>query len=305
MYDLVIIGGGPAGAAAGVYAARKKIKTVLITENFGGQSVVSIEVQNWIGEKSISGLELARKLEEHVRTHKIDIEESDMVERVEKISGGFKVFSKNGKQFETKSILAASGSRRKKLGVPGEKEFSGKGVAYCATCDAPLFTGKTVAVIGAGNVGLEAARDLTSYAKKIYLLVRSEKIRGDIVTLEEISKSSKVEVIYNAEVKEIFGDKLVAGLKYSDKKSDSLKELRLEGVFVEIGSVPNSEFVEDLARLDQWGQIMVDHKTQQSSVPGIWAAGDVGDGLYKQNNIAAGDAIKAVLNISDYLNNKK
>jgi len=192
MYDLVIIGGGPAGAAAGVYAARKKIKTVLITENFGGQSVVSIEVQNWIGEKSISGLELARKLEEHVRTHKIDIEESDMVERVEKISGGFKVFSKNGKQFETKSILAASGSRRKKLGVPGEKEFGGKGVAYCATCDAPLFTGKTVAVIGAGNVGLEAARDLTSYAKKIYLLVRSEKIRGDIVTLEEISKNGYV-----------------------------------------------------------------------------------------------------------------
>lgn len=304
IYDLLIIGGGPAGVAAGVYAGRKKIKTALITENFNGQSIVSADIQNWIGTKSISGFDLAKNLEEHVRTQDIEITEGELVEKVEKNISSFFVFIRGGQKLETKTILVASGSRRRKLGVPGEQEFDGKGVVYCATCDVPLFNNKTVAVVGAGNAGLEAARDLISYASKIYLLVRGEKIRGDAVTFEEISKSPKVEIIYDAEVKEIFGDKFVTGLKYLNKKANSLKDLKLEGVFVEIGSVANSGFVKDFVQLDQWGQIRVDHKTQMSSMPGIWAAGDVTDGLYKQNNIAAGDAIKAVLNVNDFLSRK-
>lgn len=304
MFDLIVVGGGPAGVAAGVYAARKKIKTLLIAKEFGGQSLVSADVQNWIGTKSLSGLDLAKNLEEHLRAQEgIEVLDSDLVTRVEKISGGFSVITESGKNFEAKTILVCSGSHHKKLGVPGEDELNGKGVVYCSTCDAPLFGGKTVAVVGAGNAGLEAVRDLFPYAEKIYMLVRSDKIKGDPITFEAVQTNPKVEILYQAEVQEILGDNLVTGVKYLDKSSNQIKELKLDGVFVEIGSAPNSDLVKDLVKLDQRGQIIVDHKTQMSSLPGIWAAGDVTDVLYKQNNISAGDAIKAVLNIYDYLNN--
>ena len=302
IYDLLIIGGGPAGASAGVYAARKKLKTVLITENFYGQSIVSAEIQNWIGIKAISGMDLAKNLEEHVKSYDIEIVEGDLVKQVEKIDGGFRVFSKSGKIFETKTILVVSGGRHRKLGVPGEKEFDGKGIVYCATCDAPLFAGKEVAVIGAGNSGLEAARDLLSYATKIYILEFTDKIFGDPMTFDALKKDSRVEVIMSAEVKEVFGDGLLRGLKYADRNSGEVKELAVEGIFVEIGSVPNSEFVKDLVKLNKRGEIEIDSRTQKTSLDGIWAAGDVCDVLYKQNNIAAGDAVKAVLDIGDYLN---
>ncbi len=303
MHDLIIIGGGPAGIAAGVYAARKKIKTLLITESFGGQSLVSSDVQNWIGTKSLSGLDLAKNLEEHLRAQEsIEIADGDLAERVEKLnSNGFKVVTKNGKNFETKTVLICSGSHHKKLGIPGEDKLNGKGVVYCSTCDAPLFSGKIVVVVGAGNAGLEAVRDLFPYANKIYLLIRSDKVKGDPITFEEVKNNPKVEIMYQVEAQEISGDKLVAGIKYVDKDKNQSGELKLDGVFVEIGTVPNSDMVKDLVKLDQRGQIIVDHKTQMSSFPGIWAAGDVSDVLYKQNNISAGDAIKAVLNIYDYL----
>ena len=303
MYDLVIVGGGPAGVAAGVYAARKKIKTLLIAKEFGGQSLVSADIQNWIGVKSLSGLELAQRLEEHLRAQEgIEILDGDSAENVQKLdSTGFRVTAKSGKVLETKTALICSGSHHKTLGVPGEDKLNGKGVVYCSTCDAPLFGGKTVAVVGAGNAGLEAVRDLFSYASKIYLLVRSDKVKGDPVTLEEVKKNPKLEIKYQAEVREILGENMVTGVKYLDKADNQIKELKLDGVFVEIGSAPNSDLVKDLVQLDQGGQIMVDSKTQISSLAGIWAAGDVTDVLYKQNNISAGDAVKAVLNIYDYL----
>ena len=179
MFDLVIVGGGPGAVAAGVYAARKKIKTLLITDSFGGQSLVSADIQNWIGDKSISGLELAQKLEEHLRAQEdIEISDSDRVNLVEKISTGFKIGTQSGKFYETRTLLIASGSRRRRLGVPGEDKLDGKGVAYCATCDAPLFKNKVVAVVGGGNAGLEAGLDLLSYARKIYILVRGAALRG-------------------------------------------------------------------------------------------------------------------------------
>ena len=307
MYDLVIVGGGPAGVAAGVYAARKKIKTLLIAKEFGGQSLVSADIQNWIGVKSLSGLELAQRLEEHLRAQEgIEILDGDSAENVQKLdSTGFRVTAKSGKVLETKTALICSGSHHKTLGVPGENKLNGKGVVYCSTCDAPLFGGKTVAVVGAGNAGLEAVRDLFSYASKIYLLVRSDKVKGDPVTLEEVKKNPKLEIKYQAEVREILGENMVTGVKYLDKADNQIKELKLDGVFVEIGSAPNSDLVKDLVQLDQGGQIMVDSKTQISSLAGIWAAGDVTDVLYKQNNISAGDAVKAVLNIYDYLNKNK
>jgi alkyl hydroperoxide reductase subunit F len=306
MYELIIIGGGPGAVSAGVYAGRKQIKTALITETFGGQSIVSNEIYNWIGTKAISGLELAKNLEEHVRAHGIQIIDGDIVTAVEKIDGGppkghFLVTTKSGKTFETKTILVASGSRHRRLGVPGEDKLDGKGVVFCSTCDAPLFKNKEIAVVGAGNSGLEAVVDSLAYASKISLLVRGTEMRGDPVTQAKIKSHPKVTIIYNASTTEVLGETSVTGLKYEDMETKEIKTLSLQGVFVEIGSIPNSDFVKNLVELNKFGEIVVDHKTQASSCTGIWAAGDVSDVIYKQNNISAGDAIKGLINLYEYL----
>jgi len=303
MYDLIIIGGGPAGIAAGIYASRKKIKSLLITDSFGGQSIVSDKIENWIGEKEISGFELAKKLENHLKSQQgIEILENELVSKIEKIENGFKVFTNNNKVFETKYILVASGSSHRKLNVLGEKEFEGRGVFYCATCDAPLMKNKTAAVIGGGNSGLEAVLDLIPYASSIYLLEYGEKLKGDAITQEKIKSNPKVQIITLAQTIEITGENFVSGLKYKDRQTNKIKELKVDGVFVEIGSTPNSFLVKDLVNLNNFGEIIVDPKTQQTSLFGIWAAGDVTDFPYKQNNIAIGHAISAILNINDYLN---
>jgi len=306
MYDLIIIGGGPAGVAAGVYAARKKIKTLLIAKEFGGQSMVSADVQNWIGTKSISGFELAQMLEHHVRAQEdIEVLSDELVTTVSGDTAKFIIGTESGKQFESKTLLLTSGSRRRKLGILGEKEFDGRGVVYCSTCDAPIFKGKEVAVIGGGNAGLEAARDLLPYASKIYLLHRGDTLKGDLLTQEKVKADPKVSIILSAQMEEVFGASFVEGLRYTDSISGERRELAVQGVFVEIGSLPNSDFVKGLVALNQYGEITVDHKTQRTSLLGIWAAGDVTDVLYKQNNISAGDAVKAVLNIYDYLHSGK
>lgn len=301
MYELAIIGGGPAGVSAGVYAARKQIKAVLLTKDFAGQSITSADVQNWIGTKSVSGFELAKMLEGHLKAQEgIEVKEGFPASKIEKISGGFKIFF--GEEIiEAKTILLATGSRPKKLNIPGEENYSGRGVFYCSTCDAPLMKNKTAAVVGGGNSGFEAARDLLPYANKIYILEYLEECRADAVTCARVRESGKSEEITSAATQEIFGDTFVKGLKYQDRKSGEIKELAVDGVFVEIGFIPNSESVKDLVEMDDHGHVKVDHKTQKTSLEGVWAAGDVSDVLYKQNNIAAGDAIKAVLNIYDYL----
>jgi len=299
MCDLLIVGGGPGGVAAGVYAARKKINAVLVTDTFGGQSLVSNDVQNWIGMKSVSGFDLAKMLEEHLRAQSgIEIVAGDLVTVVTALStGGFRAETKSGRAIETRFLLITTGSRRRKLGVPGEKELEGKGVFYCSTCDAPLMNGKVVAVIGGGNAGLEGALDSLPYASKIYILERGAALKGDVVTQEKLKANSKVEFILNAETLAVLGDASVTGLRYRDLTNSAEKELKLDGVFVEIGAMPNSDIVKELVELNTFGEVVVDHKTQQTSNPGIWAVGDVSDVRYKQNNISAGDAVKAVLNI--------
>lgn len=305
MHDLLIIGGGPGGVAGGIYASRKKMKAAIISETFGGQSVVSNDIQNWIGSKSISGLDLSKNLEEHLRSYKdLEIIEGDLVLKIEKIDGGFRIATREGKSLEAKTVLVTSGSRHRRLGIPGEDRLDGKGVVWCATCDAPLFSGKIVTVVGAGNVGLEAVRDSLAYATKVYLMVRTESVKGDISTLEEIKKNPKVEIMYNVEAREILGEDFVSGLKYLDKNDNQVKELKTDGVFVEIGTVPNVEFLGDLVAKNEYNAIIVDHATQKTSQDGIWAAGDVTDLPYRQNNISAGDAIKALLNINDFLNKR-
>lgn len=310
LYDVIIIGAGPAGTAAAVYAARKKLKTLLITEEFGGQSIVSDDIQNWIGEQHISGFDLAKKFEEHVRafpeTMDIKTPEKAVSVKTTTCRNGsricdFAVTTDQGNTYNGKTVILAPGARRKKLGVPGEEKLNGKGVAYCSTCDAPLFAGKKVAVVGGGNAGLEAAVDLFSYAEKIYVLEYGEQLKADPVTQEEVRKNPKAEILLNAQTKEVLGDDFVSGIKYVDRKTNEEKILDVGGVFVEIGSVPNSEMVKNLVELDKWGQVVIDSKHGSTSVPGIFAAGDITDDPYKQNNISAGDAVKAALAAYGYL----
>lgn len=305
-YDLIIVGGGPGGVAAGVYAARKKLRTALVTDSFGGQSLVSARVENWIGTPSLSGFELAQALEAHLRAQEgIEIIHGDRVAKVtrtgDKAGAPFLLVTESGKTFEAHAVLLTSGSRRRRLGVPGEQELEGKGVAYCATCDAPLFEGKDVAVVGGGNAGLEATQDLLPYARTITLVHDGEVLKGDARTVEQVRREEKVQFVLDAEATGVRGARWVEGLEYLEKGTGAVKVLPVQGVFVEAGVVPNSEPVRDLVNVNERGEVVVDPMTQATSVPGIWAAGDVTDGLYRQNNISAGDAIKAVLNICNFL----
>jgi len=306
MYELLILGGGPAAVSAGIYAGRKRIKTVIVTDNFSGQSIVSDKIENWIGTKEISGFDLAKSMEDHLRSQQgIEIVDGELGQLIERIEGGFSVKTPSGKAFETKAVVIATGGRHRKLGIPGEDKFEGRGVVFCSTCDAPLFRGREIAVVGGGNAGLEAVIDLIPYASKIHLIVRADKIKGDPQTFDMVKASDKVSIIYNATPKEILGDSFVSAIKYTDTASNEEKEITVQGVFVEVGTVPNSDMVKGLVELGEKNEIKIDCRTGRSSVLGIWAAGDVSDAPYKQNNIAAGDGIKAVLNVYDWLRNGK
>ena len=307
VYDTIIIGGGPAAAAAGVYAARKQLKTLLVTESFGGQSIVSDDIQNWIGEPHLSGIDLAKKLEAHIRSYSdiLEVKSPERVTRVAKHPANFEVTTDKD-NYQGRTVIVASGARRRKMGIPGEDKFEGKGVAYCSTCDAPLFRDKKVVVVGGGNAGLEAVQDLFPYALEITILERGANIRGDEKTYQEIQKNPKFKgVLVNVQTIEVLGDQLVTGIKYRDLKTNQEKILEVGGIFVEIGSVPNSEIVKDLVQIDEHGQIMVNFQHARTSHPGIFAAGDVTDDPYKQNNISAGDGVRAALAAYNYLLNRE
>lgn len=305
MYDLVIIGGGPAGVAAGVYASRKQLKTLFLSPDFGGQSIVSDGVENWIGEIKISGPDLAKKLQDHLEAYAgeyVDIKK-EFVEKIEKNGEEFEIKT-NNESYKIKSVLIASGSSRKKLDIPGAERLEHKGLTYCASCDGPLFSGKDVVVIGGGNSALESAAQLGAYANSVTLIHRRDEFRGDPITAEALEKNPKINFILNAVPTEVLGDKFVSGLKYKENESGEEKELKVDGIFVEIGSIPNNKFVKDLVDLEENGTIKVDPWNQRTSVEGIWAAGDVTNGKYHQNNIAAGDAVKALEDIYIWIKQK-
>lgn len=310
MYDLIIIGGGPGGVAAGVYAGRKLLKALLITESFGGQSLNSNDIQNWIGTLAITGSELAKRLEEHVRVQEsLEIKEYSRVSHIEKVNVpeyALPVWdvSVGDSVYRSKAVIVTSGGRRRKLEVPGEKEFEGRGVVYCSTCDAPLFKDKDVVVVGAGNAAMEAVVDVVSYARNVTLLIRGTVFKCDTVTKQKIldfERDGRISVIFQAETTEIIGDVFVTGIKYLDKEHNREKELAVQGVFVEIGSIPNSDFVKGLVDMDEHGHIIIDHRTGETSQQGIFAAGAVANQLYDQNNISVGDAIKATLTANNYI----
>lgn len=300
MYDLVIIGGGPAGVAAGVYAARKRIKTNLVTFDFGGQSIVSSGIQNWIGFVEIPGEELAKKMKEHLFAYKsdvVDITEGEKVVSIERVENHYIVTTDKDKKIETRMILCTSGSNRKKLTVPGADIFEHKGVTYCATCDGPMFGGADVVVIGGGNAAFESAAQLAAYANSVTILQRADVYRADAVTVEKVLGMPNVKGITGTELISIDGDKFVSSLTYKDTKSGEVKKVDCAGVFVEIGHEPSTDFLGDLVEKNKLGEIIVNPKTQQTSAENIWAAGDCTDVLYRQNGIAMGDAIKAIENL--------
>jgi len=300
MLDLIIVGGGPAGAAAAVYAARKRLKTLLVVEEWGGQSTVSTDVQNWIGTKSISGIDLAKALREHTEAHKgecLEILTPARAEGFEAADDKVTVTLKDGSKKEAHALLITSGARRRRLDIPGAAEYDQKGLTYCASCDGPLFADKDVAVIGGGNAGFETALQLLAYCKTVTLLNRSETFRADEITVAAAKAHKNMRILMNAEPTAVFGEQFVKGLKWKDGKTGKEETLPVEGIFVEIGLLPNTEWVGDKLEMNAIKQIKEDPKTQRASHPRVWAAGDVTDGLYHQNNIAAGDAVKALEDI--------
>lgn len=337
VYDLGICGGGPAGVAAGVYASRKLLSTVFITPSFDSQSTVASDIRNWIGTTSISGQELSENLKKHVLAcagDTVNVREGESVIKISrnkskavppddsspgsKTGGNFLITTDIG-SYETKTVLIATGSYRRKLEIPGALEFENKGITYCASCDGPLFAGKDVAVIGGGNAGFETASQLLAYAKSVTLFARGNELKADPITVEKVSAHPNMRVVKNAALKRIGGDKFVTSLTYiqtdihpkTGKQNNGNQnaetatpadiKIPVQGIFVEIGMVPNTGFAEKLIKLNEYGQILVDSRNQTTKTPGVWAAGDCTDGLYHQNNIAAGDAVKALEDIYLYL----
>ncbi len=300
MFDLIIIGGGPAGSAAAVYAARKQLHTAMIIKEWGGQSTVSSDIQNWIGTPHIAGSDLAHSFKNHVYEYKgefLTLFEGVYANTVTKNGELWSVTLEDKTVVEAKALLITTGSSRRKLGIPGSDTFEHKGVVYCASCDGPLFSGMDVVVIGGGNAGFESAAQLLAYCPTVTLLNRSETFRADAITVEKLSQNPKLNIITNAIPTEVHGDKFVTGISYQDAVTGEVKTINCGGVFVEIGQIPATEFVKDVVERTPGGQIIIDPRTQKTSAKNVWAAGDCTDVLYHQNNIAAGDAVRALEDI--------
>jgi NADH-dependent peroxiredoxin subunit F len=298
MYDLIIIGGGPAGVSAGVYASRKQLKTLFIAKEWGGQSIVSPDIQNWIGTAHLSGDALAQSLKSHLKEYAGDIvtiKEGQRVTKVTKDGDVFTVTLENGETSDAKAILVATGSIRRTLNVPGADTFEHKGLTYCASCDGPLFSGQDLVVIGGGNAAFETAAQLLAYAKSVTLFNRGDTFRADPVTVEKVLAHPNMRAITGVTPVEIQGEKFVTGIVY--EKDGEKTTLPVGGIFVEIGLVPSTEFVDGLVELDEYKRITIDPWTQKTSTPGVWAAGDCTNVKYHQNNISAGDGVKALEDI--------
>lgn len=307
MYDLIIIGGGPAGIAAGVYASRKQLKTLFVTKEWGGQSTVSFEIQNWIGTPAISGSDLAKNLEAHLRKYAdgfVEIKANVLATNVERNGTQFTVTLSDGSTADAETVLIASGSERRRLDVPGADEFEHKGLTYCATCDGPLFAEQDVAVIGAGNAAFETAAQLLAYTKSVTLFQRGPTAKADPVTIEKVLAYPNMKRLANTIITRVTGDKFVSGIGYSQDNGPEVI-LPVTGIFVEIGLIPNTNFVADTLELDEYNRIKIDPWTQRTSIPGIWAAGDCTNIKYHQNNISAGDAVRALEDIYVYLKTQK
>lgn len=296
-YQLAIIGGGPAGLTAAVYAARKRTDTVLLTHDLGGQVLWTSSVENYPGFQFIQGRDLIEKFKAQVQQFPIDVSLGFKIVSIEPLPKGYKISLDDGSHFTARSLIIATGKKYRNLNVPGEKELIGKGVAFCATCDAPLFGGKTVAVVGGGNSALTAAKDLLSYAEKIFIINISPEMQGDPVLLEPIKNSGKVEFLLNTKVFSIQGTDRVESVTVSN---NGQRTIDVSGVFVEIGLIPNSDIFKGLVEMNENGEIMVDCACRTSRA-GVFAAGDVTTVPEKQIVVAAGEGAKAALSAYEWL----
>lgn len=300
MYDIIIIGAGPAGITASVYAARKKMKVMVITKDIGGQAAWSGDIENYTGYQFITGPDLAEKFEEHLRHYDVTVRENEAVSALIKKDETIKVKTEKG-IYESKTAVITSGKRSRELNAPGEKEYKNRGLTYCATCDGPLFSGKDVAIIGGGNSALDAALSMINIANHVYIVNVNPKLEGDLIMREKVANNAKVTVMNNASVSEIKGEKMVRAIKL--KTNGAEKEIPVQGVFVEIGLTPNSEFAGDIEK-NEYGEIKVNCRNE-TNIPGIFAAGDVTDVLEKQIIIAAGEGSKAALSAFRYLSRSR
>lgn len=302
IYDIIIIGGGPAGITAGIYCVRQKMSLLLITKEFGGQMArKTVEIENYTGFPKISGLDLIKKFKEHMDDKGVKVEMGEVV-KVEKNKDIFSVFTKEGKEFQSKTIIVATGAKPKELNVLGEKEFIGKGVSYCPMCDGPLFREKKVAVIGGGDAGFETAIWLSKFAKEITILEFDKKLSGAKQNQDTAEKTGKVKVITEAEIKEIKGDNFVNAVVYNNPEE---KILNVDGVFIEIGYSPASDFVKKFVDLTDKGEIKIDRETGETKTKGLYAAGDVNRGKCRQIIVACGEGAVAANAIYKYLQNIK
>lgn len=310
-YELIIIGGGPAGITAGIYTSRLGLKTLLITKNFGGQiGEKAIAIENYPGFESISGQDLVQKMEKHLKSQNIDIK-IDEVLSLKKEDKEFFVFTKGEKEYKTKALILATGADPRPLEVPGEKEFIGKGVSYCALCDGPLYKNKITAVIGGGNAGFETALFLSRIAKKIYILEYSDKVKADENNQKLVKSTGKTEIITSAALKEIKGlpagrqgGRFVESIIYQDLKSKKEKELKTDAVFVQVGNQPATAYAKGLVNFNKRDEIIIEPETCETSTPGIFAAGDLNEGIFKQIVTATGEGAKAALAAHNYIQNQ-
>lgn len=298
-FDVLIVGGGPAGASAAIYAARKGIRTGIVAERFGGQVMDTLGIENFISVKHTEGPKLVASLEEHVKEYDVDIMKTQLAAKLEK-KDLIEIQLENGAVLKSKTVILATGARWRNVGVPGEKEFKNKGVAYCPHCDGPLFAGKDVAVIGGGNSGVEAAIDLAGITRHVTVIEFNPELKADAVLQKRLYSLPNVTVVTNAQTKEITGTDKVNGITYVDRETAESHHIELQGVFVQIGLVPNTDWLADTVERTRFGEIVVDSRGA-TNVPGVFAAGDCTNSPYKQIIISMGSGANAALGAFDYL----
>jgi NADH-dependent peroxiredoxin subunit F len=299
MYELVIVGGGPAGMTAAVYAARKKINALLLAKDIGGQANYTSSIENYMGYQYIEGLELMDKFEQQLKQFHIDRSDGEEITNITKIDNGFELKTISGGSFQSMAVIVATGKNPRRLNVPREQELIGRGVSYCSVCDGPLFNGESVAIIGGGNSALEAIIDLLKIAERVYSITEGH-FTGDAVLVDRIKDNPKLIVFHKDKVVEIKGETKVEGLLIQDTATGKTDQLKVRGIFIEIGLSPNSNLVKGLVRLNQNLEIEVNCNCE-TNVPGLFAAGDVASTPEKQIIIAAGEGAKAALQAHRYI----